>query len=619
MSITKQPNLNSLWGTLIIEELLRNGVEYFCIAPGSRSAPLTAAAALNNRAKTFVHFDERGLAFHALGYVSAIRKPAALICTSGTAVANFLPAVIETSKKKLPLIVLTADRPPELQKTGADQTIDQPGIFGKYAKWEFTFPCPTTEIKPEFILTTIDQAVYQAISGMPGVVHLNFMFREPLAPVGKDQDFSSYLKSISPWQKDQKPFTKYFAPKTSVHTETAEIAVILNKAKSGVIVVGKLSSAREQESVLKLARKLHWPVFPDITSGLRLGQRDEHVIHYYDQILHSALRHDSWRRAPSFDCVLHLGGRMTSKRYYQFIESVKLKNYIMVLAHPLRNDPYHWVSERVQSAIGDFCKAILPRLTKRGKNRQLLKLKILSEKIGKRIDSAVFDFGVIASDQRERGNLFKEIACPPIGGALGRRASASTKKFSFAMTQGVTSDLSEISVARIISRLIPKNSGLFLASSMPIRDMDTFGAPDGAPVIVGSNRGASGIDGTIASAVGFAKGLNHPTTLIIGDLAFLHDLNSLAMVKDLKVPLAIIVVNNNGGGIFNFLPISERRDIFEKYFATPHDLSFGAAGDLFGLLYDVVESPLEFQRAYENIFLSKKSGIIEIKSERGRK
>lgn len=622
MNFTKQPNLNSLWGTLIIEELLRNGVEYFCIAPGSRSAPLTAAAALNKRAKTFVHFDERGLAFHALGYVSATQKPAVLICTSGTAVANFLPAVIETSKKKLPLIVLTADRPPELQKTGADQTIDQPGIFGKYAKWEFTFPCPTTEIKPGFILTTIDQAVYQAKSGMPGIVHLNCMFREPLAPVGKDQDFSSYLKSISPWQKYQKPFTKYFIPKTSVRTETAEIAAILNKAKSGVIVAGKLSSSREQESVLKLARKLHWPVFPDITSGLRLGQRDEHVIHYYGQILSGAPPKGG---APSFDCVLHLGGRMTSKWYYQFIESLKPKNYIMVLAHPLRNDPHHWVSERVQSAIGDFCKAILPRLTKRGKNNRLLKLKNLSEKIGKRIGSTVIDFGVIASEFAagdERSPAMAGLRYP-------------TKKFSLAMTRIVslrggvlqsddeaiskdTHKLSEIAVARIISRLIPKNSGLFLASSMPIRDMDTFGAPDGAPVIVGSNRGASGIDGTTASAVGFAKGLNRPTTLIIGDLAFLHDINSLAMVKDLKVPLAIIVVNNNGGGIFNFLPIAERKDIFEKYFATPHDLNLSSAGELFGLPYSIAESTLELSRSYELIFLNKKSGIIEVKSERRR-
>jgi len=215
MEIQKAPNINTLWGEFIIEELIRDGVEFFCLAPGSRSTPLTAAVALNKKAKSFVHFDERGLAFHALGYVSALRKPVALICTSATAAANFLPAIIETSKKKLPLIVLTADRPPELQKSGSDQTIDQIGIYGKYVKWEFNFPCPTTDIRPEFVLTTIDQAVYQAKTGTPGPVHLNCMYREPLAPLGRLQDFSKYVKDLMGWAKSQGPYTSYASPEFS--------------------------------------------------------------------------------------------------------------------------------------------------------------------------------------------------------------------------------------------------------------------------------------------------------------------------------------------------------------------------------------------------------------------
>ena len=148
MKLVEAANINQLWGQLIAEELIRNGVDYFCISPGSRSSPLTASVALNPKSQSFIHFDERGVAFHALGYVSATRKPCAVICTSGTAVANFFPAIIETSKKKLPLIVLTADRPPELRAAGADQTIDQVNIFGNYVRWFVDLPCPTTEIKP---------------------------------------------------------------------------------------------------------------------------------------------------------------------------------------------------------------------------------------------------------------------------------------------------------------------------------------------------------------------------------------------------------------------------------------------------------------------------------------
>ena len=172
-------NINHCWGTLIIEELSRLGVDYFCVAPGSRSSPLVIALAQNKKVKSFIHFDERGLAFHAMGYAAATKKPVVLICTSGTAAANFYPAIIEASKKKLPLIVLTADRPPELRQTGATQTIDQVGLYGKYVQWATDMPCPDLKINPEFVLTTIDQAWYQAVR-KHGIVHINCMFRQPL-------------------------------------------------------------------------------------------------------------------------------------------------------------------------------------------------------------------------------------------------------------------------------------------------------------------------------------------------------------------------------------------------------------------------------------------------------
>src|SRR6185369_4205159 len=216
---------NHLWSALIVEELVRSGVEYFCIAPGSRSAPLTVAVARHPKAKHFVHYDERALAFHALGYASAAKKPVVLICTSGTAGANFFPAIIEASKKKVPLIVLTADRPPELRQTGAVQTIDQTHLFGRYAKFFFQMPCPTVQIKPEVVLTTVDQAVYQAVRNPSGVAHLNCMFRDPLAPVKTGENFNAYLKSIASWNKNRKPYTQYVTAFESIRIpETKKIA-----------------------------------------------------------------------------------------------------------------------------------------------------------------------------------------------------------------------------------------------------------------------------------------------------------------------------------------------------------------------------------------------------------
>src|SRR3989338_7934656 len=360
--IKKIPTINLYWSSLIIEELIRCGVELFCIAPGSRSSMLTVAAAENKRAKTLVHFDERGLAFHALGYVSATKRPCVIITTSGTAVANLFPSVIEASKKKIPLIILTADRPPELRYTGANQTIDQVKIFGDYVKWFFDFPTPTDEISPEFVLTTIDQLVYRAQSETLGPVHINCMFREPLTP--KESTYPKIIinQKIEDWLKQKSPFTIYHKSESKIRDkDIAALSAKLRNIKSGIIAVGKLSSKTEQDAALKLAHRLGWPIFADVTSGLRLSSQDPNLIHYFDRILSS----DSWKKKMNVDGVLHLGGRLTSKHWYTFIEDKKLTDYIMVLNHPLRNDPNHQVSARIHGRVGDFCVSIISKIQPR--------------------------------------------------------------------------------------------------------------------------------------------------------------------------------------------------------------------------------------------------------------
>src|SRR5215210_6118955 len=206
------PRANRLWAYLIVEELLRCGVDFFCVAPGSRSTPRVAALAANEKATTLIHFDERGTAFAALGHARATGRPAAWITTSGTAVANGLPAVVEAATDGVPMILLTADRPPELRQTGANQTIDQPDIFGDYVRWRFDLPAPDPSIDPAMVLTTVDQAVYRAGRAPQGPVHLNLMFREPFLP-----DPDDALSGPSSWMKSGEPYTRYAATKPAVY------------------------------------------------------------------------------------------------------------------------------------------------------------------------------------------------------------------------------------------------------------------------------------------------------------------------------------------------------------------------------------------------------------------
>ena len=231
------PRANLLWATLIVEELARSGVDFFCVAPGSRSTPLIAALAANERARSLVHFDERGTAFAALGYARATGRPAAWITTSGTAVANGLPAVVEAAIDGVPMILLTADRPPELRQTGANQTIDQPDIFGDYVRWRFDLPAPEAAVDPAMVLTTVDQAVYRARRTPSGPVHLNLMFREPFLPEDGDEPLAAPVR----WRESDEPYTRYAATRPAVDLDEVErLREELRPVKKGLVVAGRL-------------------------------------------------------------------------------------------------------------------------------------------------------------------------------------------------------------------------------------------------------------------------------------------------------------------------------------------------------------------------------------------
>lgn len=559
--------MNSLWARLLVEELIRSGTDYFCLAPGSRCTPLTVAVAENPKAKSVIHYDERGSAFHALGYARATGRPAVVVTTSGTAVANAWPAVVEAAMERIPLLLLTADRPPELRDSAANQTIDQVKIFGEYARWFTDLPCPSLRVPPEAVLTTVDQAVYRSCGATGGPVHMNCMFREPLAPEPQGENFNDYLLSVKSWLTAGRPYTEYARQKRAADTAILEkLLELLDRTERGIAVVGRLSTQQDRTAVSDLIQKLGWPVCVDVTSGLRLGDASGNVIHHSDLLV----SHDAFARTHRPELVLHLGGRMVSKKLAAFLSESNPSDYVLITDHPERQDPGHEVTFRVEADLGLFCLA-------------------LAEKVGDRKESPWL------VSWRESMDAVHEVL----------------RQFA---RNG--DDLNEPVLAHLISRNISPNHGLFLASSMPVRHMDLFADRRSAAVYVGANRGASGVDGTMATAAGFAAGLKRPVTLLIGDLAFLHDLNSLNYLSNAKYPVIAIVVNNNGGGIFSFLPIARFDQFFEKYFVTPHDLTFEQAAGMYGLVYYHPKTRQEFLSCYQQALDSEKSIILEVTTDR---
>jgi len=563
-------NLNSFWSKIIIEEFIRNGINYFSISPGSRSTPLTSAAALNKKAIIKMVYDERSNGYHALGYAKFKRVPAVIITTSGTAVPNLYPSIVEAHCSNIPVIILTADRPPEMQGVNSNQTIDQEKIFGDYVKLFFNLPCPDINIMPEFILDTIDHAINESIKRPCGPVHINCQFRKPLEPINSVID-KDYIKNIKKWQISDKPYASYISnlkqtPDISEDQQISEIIDTINSTSKGLVSIGTLNPNMETVEIIKLINRLNWPVYADVTSGLRLTKFGSNIIRHFDQeILSSKFNHIA---AP--EIVLHLGGRITSKRFGLFLEQNHPKKFIVINESGGRNDPSQGFNTYIETDIRLF-------------------LKIALKKVKKCKDDhfKIFYDLKIKKSQNVIENISRE-----------------------------AEEINEVFISRHISKIIPDGDSLFLSSSMPIRDMDLYGISDRKNIIVGSNRGASGIDGVISTATGFAESSNKATTLLIGDHAFIHDLNSLSLIKTMKVPVVIILVNNQGGGIFHFLPISENKEIFEKYFVFPHNFTFKGVCSSFQIDHFLIRDKKSFTEQYDAVLGSGKSAVLEIETDR---
>lgn len=557
-------NINTLWGSLIIEELRRLGVDYFVISPGSRSTPLTVAVARNSGVHHIIVYDERGAAFHALGYGRATGKPAALICTSGTATANYLPAIVEAAQEAIPLIAITADRPPELRDTAANQTIQQPGVYSHYVRWSFDLPAPDLRIPPTMVLTTVDQLWHRSVGHDPGPVHLNCMFREPLAPVpGKIP--AKYLQPLQRWMDKDHPYTRYrLSPLMPSDDDIRQVKTALLRARRGLLVLGWTGYPHPNPALHTLITRLNWPVFADIRSGYRMASPKRPIIFYFDQLLHAR----SLQRKLRIDTILHVGRPVTSKRFLQWLDAYPPEQYIHIAPGPERQDPVHRITLRLQASITHFVE----RLTQ------------------------------------------TEIPVRP-SPILEWLMDQSQAIDQFLRKSLETDSLNEVTVARMIATYIPPEHALFVGNSMPIRDLDMFAPPADKCLPVEGNRGASGIDGLIATAAGYAAGAGKPVTLLLGDLSLIHDMNSLLQLASLPHPVILVVINNHGGGIFQFLPIARFPEVFERFFLTPHELTFQKLAEFTGLEYQKPTTLAAFQQVYTEALQKKRSCIIEVETQ----
>ncbi len=548
---------NTYWASLVIEELYRNGINYFVISPGSRSTPLVSAIAAHPNIKYLVAYDERGGAFNALGYAKATGKPAALISTSGTAPANYLPAIIEGYQEKIPMIILSADRPIELQDCGANQTINQNKLFGNFTQWDFNFSSPSTQVPPEFVLTTIDQG---CVKSRKGPVHFNFSFREPLVAITENISFE-YKQNILVWENQTTSFTQYNEPKIDISKETINnIVNKINKSQKCLISIGTLYSDNERDAVFKLVKNLKCAIYADITSGLRLTNCGTNIIKHFDQELLS----EDFNNYIAPDLLLHIGGKITSKRFSQFFNTKRPKDYIVVNPHNDRLDNIHSVTQQIQSDIPLFCKQLSPNVIEK---------------------------------KEKYANVFKDLAI---------KSQNIIEKYC-----SKEGNLNEVFISRYISTIIDKTQALFLSNSMPIRDMELYAVEKNSLVVVGSNRGVSGIDGIISSAAGFAKGIQKTTTLLIGDIAFIHDINALSSLSKVDLPLIIVLINNKGGGIFNFLPIAKDKELCKDFFIMPHNYNFCGVCKTFEIDYYKVETKQDFITTYANAIKKNRLSVIE--------
>lgn len=538
-------NLNMLWASILVETLERLGLTTAIICPGSRSTPLTVAFAAQRGIEAIPILDERSAAFFALGRAKKSGLATALVCTSGTAGANFYPAVIEAAESRVPLLVLTTDRPPELRQTHAGQTIDQVKLYGNYPTWQTELSLPDVDLLA-YLRQAIAYGWERTLSPIPGPVHVNIPFRDPLAPI-LQLDLGIREEAF-----DLDRFFGFLTPRSAsvssieITPEVVQTWCKDRRSSRGIIIAG-VAAPHNPEAYVKaiahLAKTLNFPVLAEGLSPVRnYAHLNPHLISTYDLIL----RNSEIAQELCPDVVIQIGDFSTSKELRKWLKECNPRQWIIDPSYqnldPLHNQTQFWRCsiEQLSRCLPEFPSEPNPYLERW---------------------CALEHWGRSHLDQ-----LLEKI-----------------------------DRLFEPKAAWLLSQILPEHTPIFISNSMPVRDMEWFWTPNSLKIHPYFNRGANGIDGILSTALGIAHHHQQPSVLLTGDLALLHDTNGFLIRPYFQGHLTIILMNNNGGGIFENLPISEYNPPFEEFFATPQSIDFSHLCHTYNIEYYLVESWDRFQ------------------------
>lgn len=581
MNTATRSNPSLLYAETLVHALACAGLRDVCIAPGSRSTPLTLAFDAHPDVTVHLHLDERCASFYALGLAMATERPVALVCTSGTAAVEFHPAVVEAQMSGVPLLVLTADRPPELRHSGANQTIDQVKMYGDHVLWAVDAALPEGDppaVALRNLRTTAARALAVADGIVKGPVHLNLPFRKPLEPEGE------YRPTFGPTEATR-------IEKGVMHPSSSQIerlAQIIAASERGVIVCGPRCPGGDfPGAVAELARRSGYPLFADPLSGLRFGPHigDTPIIASYETVLNGD---PGWGQP---EVVIRFGAVPTSKWLNEWLEKTAdggpqtaesetqpatrnsqfATRHIHIRADGVWADDSHRVNDYVQADETLTCRALAAQ-TNRGESgwtRQLL--------------------------ATERAHW--QIAAPLLRG-----------------------EWFDVPAVAALMEALPDGANLFLGNSLPIRHVDQFARPSAKRLRVFGNRGASGIDGVVSSALGVAAAdRRRPTVLLIGDISFYHDLNGLLAVKQQGLDnVTIVLLHNDGGSIFRRLPIAGQEPSFTRLFLTPHGLDFAPVIHMYGLAYAQAQDRESLVNALAASVAGRRPTVIEVRTDGAR-
>lgn len=532
-------NLNTVWASVMAETLARLGVTTAVICPGSRSAPLAIAFAGHPQIAAIPVLDERSAAFFALGLARQSHQPIALICTSGTAGANFYPAVIEATESRVPLLILTADRPPELRACNAGQAIDQQKLYGTYPNWQTELALPEADLsRLQYLRQTVIHAWERSLYPTPGPVHLNCPFRDPLAPTPHPANSPAAIALQTLLPQLPPNFFDFISPISPIPTPSPPHPP-LTHSPTGLIIAGPAQPSDPEsycQAIAHIAKTWHYPVLAEGLSPLRnYAHLNPYLITTYDSIL----RYPRQANQLIPDHVIRIGEMPTSKYLRLWLEDHQPPQWIIDPdgrnLDPLHGPTIHWRISLAQLATIASSQPSHP--------------------------SSLYLSRWLSAEQQVRTVIDRHLH--------------------------QTTDLFEGKAAWLLSQVLPPETPIFLCSGMPVRDVEFFWQPNQSRIQPYFNRGANGIDGSLSTALGVAHG-QAPSVMLTGDLALLHDTNGFLLRPHFQGHLTIVLINNNGGGIFEMLPIAQFEPPFEEFFATPQAVDFEQLCQTYGVAYEYI-------------------------------